>query len=568
MKRYVVNNRFKIKWMDYLRTYRHGIIHHNKFCLQHTMTTQSQIIKSVNAYLNHHNLPLKFDEKGICHGLCSLRTKYILKKEEEQFKCMIKKLSQIKPTDTLNDEETLFIISLFLTQNPHDFDHNLNQSQSMVPIPFTLSALKTPLHICMITNESNWIEIIRNIELQEGEALLVSGLDHTVSISKHANQYHLYDPTYGFDLCCTETLLVRDLNRRFSHTFDPSPEKLALNVRLIQHPTQSHRKIELNFNTLCEKYLKNKNKTTVTHEGQDCNSLDYALFQTMDKMSIEKLIDLGFPVHISTLIIAITSSAPGQVCLALYKQLLTTHTIDSTHDTFLLWSVVASGSNDILNTFLTRASLNQKFAQGCINYNDYQQYLINAISGKNDIILSKIFLLGKKNNANHIEVLHDTAESLIFLAIEKKYSTNLRLLLKELRQINYQITPELLNRYLLKAIQSNHFHVVRQILELIPKEQILTINLRLSLIENTQLPVLKLLQEAGVLFSGNAQSVIAQKEHQWIHYLSWISRIIEKIKDYLMNKPLLSTYPDTFFKLQKEDQTIPSSPILKQSAAF
>lgn len=83
------------------------------------MTTQESIVPRINEYLKAQNIPLKFDEQGVCNGLASLYAKYVLEGRADEFQDLLKRASNVTAYD---EEVNTFINQVLLTMEPELFN--------------------------------------------------------------------------------------------------------------------------------------------------------------------------------------------------------------------------------------------------------------------------------------------------------------------------------------------------------------------------------------------------------------------------------------------------------------
>lgn len=546
---------------------------------------QSNIIERLNKYFQYHGLSLHFDDTGICNGLCSLYAKYTLKNEDNKFVQMIQRLSELRPHEALTDDENLFIMEVFLTIDSREFNKKLSSANVIENLAIENKSLKSSLDMAMITNEQNWVEIIDEIALQEDEVILISSKDHIASISKQGNQYTLYDPNYGFYVLNDTQQLVKLLRDKVLHF---NKGMLGMNLRLIQHPKTPSRQITISPLTFYDKYLKDNavNENVLRYPDESpMNSLELAISVGSDVAVIKKLIEMGSLGNGNTLLRGIAQRASTDVFKLLFKHYYNDlvkellgegePVIFNGHDitinimtTILMRNILAQGSEEIFDALLADTPYNAAFLHSLKK--DPAAFINEAAKGGNSDLLHKLILMHKTNgrtSEQQRKVIHDALSTekndFILSAIESGSVACLGLILDELKQDDYQLTPDQSLRYLLKAIKSNTLHVVRKMLDIMPVDQIKSLHISLSLLHQTNLPVLRLLQQREVPFSNNAIAIIHEKEHQWIHLVRWILMALEKMSDYFWNNPVMH-YKHGFFKPDTEQsgsnsnlQTVP-----------
>lgn len=167
--------------------------------------SQGRLIKIINDYLAWNNLPFNWDAEGICHGLATVHTQYLLQGKEDKFYNMLDRISgltqdnshpalELDPYDNID----FFITQVVLAFSPRVFDKQYHQDNSYELISVEGKSLTSTFNLSMVTNIANWEKIIKDeIKMQEGETFLVSNTLHTVSVHYTNGEYVIYDPNYA-----------------------------------------------------------------------------------------------------------------------------------------------------------------------------------------------------------------------------------------------------------------------------------------------------------------------------------------------------------------------------------
>lgn len=95
-----------------------------------TSYQQSQIIESINQYLEYHNLPsvCRFDTQGICNGLATLFARYVLEKKEDEFLAVLQYMSEKKYDDAWDEKVNRLVIEVLKYASPRLFSHEIGQT--------------------------------------------------------------------------------------------------------------------------------------------------------------------------------------------------------------------------------------------------------------------------------------------------------------------------------------------------------------------------------------------------------------------------------------------------------
>ena len=502
------------------------------------MPSQNQIITALNRYCNYHQLSISYNKRGICYGLCSLRSKYILQNKEHRFQEIIVELADLRPSQDLSEEQQLFMLELMLAANPRQFSSQFNYEDALRLIYKQQNASKPSFKISLITNATNWLEILKQINIQPGEAVTIRSGNHIISVFKKNNLYSFYDPNTGFAVYDNEQkLLDRLLELKTFGINSRDTIAFTLDIRSNSSPTTQpqHRAVE----NIYAAYL-NPNLKSTTYRGKSINTLDLAIRDGLEFAVIKQLITLGCSADKQLLETAIINHASAEVFRELFKLFYPEN--NNLEDLeFFLCTAIACDSEKIFDLFY-----DSDFFHAFLCRNTAVTIFSLAFVTKGHVIFNKILPLFQQSlsEESRREIMVIFFKTLKIDAERPVNFQNLRLLLNEAHNLGCQASPEQTLKFLSMAIQSNDYPVVKQWLdsEFIPSTYIKDLNLPLSLVKKINAPILRLLESKGVKFSNNAKSIIAQKEHHWVNIVRLILILIEQLTDYLRSRKDLSFF--------------------------
>ncbi len=202
--------------------------------------SQAQTITVINNYLKWHNLPVHWNNTGVCNGLATIHAHYVLQDKEDVFLQMLHKISAMTQGDfsqsTVSDspEEDLdhFISQVILAYNPSIFAQNLSQRDSHKAFKINGAPLRSDFVLPLVTSDKNWTKILKDIDLQPGEMFKVLSNNHAISLYRSNGQYVVFDPNYpeGIKKFSDEKDLVKELR---SNVFQFIGSDMALNLTQI-----------------------------------------------------------------------------------------------------------------------------------------------------------------------------------------------------------------------------------------------------------------------------------------------------------------------------------------------
>lgn len=284
--------------------------------------SQKKIIDNLNQYLELTHAPsnLRLSETGVCCGLASVCAKYIIQGQQDAFFKLLEKVSEMDPKAGLNVEVDQFVMEIVLSHSPELFDVNedCNQQNSLKTLYIEGEPLKSSFNLTMVTDDKNWSQIIKNLEIRDNEAVRISSLVHLVTVTKKNGVYTLYDPNYssGYKIFFNESNLIQELHINVLHYNSQLGEvikvfgmeslagkitgalgingSLGMLVQVIRHPTDKSPRDFPDVQDLYHKYLDTSdklNQTAITR-GIEVNNMIFAV-QNHDKKAVNALTELS-----------------------------------------------------------------------------------------------------------------------------------------------------------------------------------------------------------------------------------------------------------------------------------
>ena len=548
-------------------------------------TNQNTIIRRLNSYAQYHNLPIRFNERGMCNGFCNVYAKYLIQGKQKDFYRTLRYISET-PTSELTHECQLFALQILLTSSPEDFNKKLSQGNAYQALSIDKQPLKKAFSLGMVTNDQNWEKIIQDLEIAEAEVLLVKGKNHIVAVSMLNGKYEIYDPNDFFKYSIVDN--AQQLLAKLRPLIFMIDGALGLNVQLLQHPN-STRQLKFNEKDIIRAFITPENVNEKS-TGDGFTTLDITLLKSdpIDVDLINMLLDHGaknsrdIGIIISGLIFTNVSLPVlnrvielAEVSLIKSKDNNETAAFNTLrlHMCLHIRGALERGREEIFNLLYDHPTYN-----ACLVAEQFpcKKFIFSALLGGREALLRKMIKEYKEKTTDTDKSIAKFMNNLEMDLIEKSIAggspTCLTLILDELQKENYDLNDEQKLRYLSKAIHANNFHMVRILVGIMPPARLQSLNLPLSIVEQTTLAVLKLLKCSGVHFSENAQHVITRKETQSIGIVSWLLIIIEKIRDYLLNNKtiyydtkLLPASDGAVGEEQRDFSQPPTSPLVEQS---
>lgn len=539
-----------------------------------TYVGQNTIIDNINRQLKKDKLPsgLKFKKAGVCNGLSNVYAFYALQGREDDFKAILNIIAKgdFEHASIAQDELYQFAHRVLIAQNPGEYLQHLDQPRAMETLKIGNQPIKSIFDFALATSKDNWAEVIKKINLEENEVMLVSSADHAVAVRKENNGYTVYDPNYakGFKTFKNASALVKELHQNVFEYFMFG--NLGLSVSVVRDPEATARSHPLpNLCALYQNHL-NPKKTTATiirdlFKLTTFNTLIAAIATTHDKDAIDYLLNN----------IKLTAKEE-------HRAAIMTVFYNNTEALKLLTPIIAkqddSERSKMKGLFLHSLKkgrfeafkvLEDKF-QDC--FKDWNSALLieYAAQGGNPTLLQTLIA--------NVESHYDTQPSHFFAqeiweeitkqkerletgfhkefdAMLKSRMMSLRLrqaipeaiksgspacvdiLLKKFHEYNGQLSDQEKIDYLLLAITHNKVQVVNHLIHQNPKmskELLATISLSTLAVYRTELNVLNALERCGVQFSAQALNIISQKrDNQWLKAKTVLDLLLSYLSNFL-----------------------------------
>ncbi|HHT0593161.1 TPA: hypothetical protein ACTXXA_001209 [Legionella anisa] len=166
--------------------------------------SQAKTITIINNYLKWHNLPIKWNETGVCNGLATVHAHYVLQGKEDVFFKILHKISamsegdfnQSTVSDSPDEDIDHFISQVVLAYDPNLFEKTLSQRESYKALKIDGKPLDSDFVLPLITSEENWAKILKDMDLQRGGVLKIESPNHAISIHRLYGEYVVFDPNY------------------------------------------------------------------------------------------------------------------------------------------------------------------------------------------------------------------------------------------------------------------------------------------------------------------------------------------------------------------------------------
>jgi len=523
------------------------------------MVSQEIVIEKLNGYFKSQNLPLKFDEEGICNGLAYVYAQYALSGDEDKFKRILKAIANNKISEAMSDADVeLFVTRVILSFIPEVFNKELSQATAIQALG---KSVESVFQIGMVLDSSNWQALLKDIDLQDDEVMVVNSINHTISISKKNGKYVLYDPNYwyGFHTLSNEQKLVQELQDNVFSTTPP----LGMRINIVKKTTHLTTTPNLKRDplTLYQRYLPKENiNATATAGKSHTNNLLLAI-ECNDEKSILYLLENGATVTPVALAKAVTGNHTKVI-----QHLLLDKSIDESMLNQCLLIALNTGRTGAFNTLLANEKCATLFNTRFLSTN--KSMLINAAAkGGNVDLLKDILNRCHQEHTKHhgfSETMkrHNHVKDALVNAIKGGSPHCVKLLVQECHNHRIEIDEATRLYCLMAAIKSNQLYVFQTLIAEIPPEDLPKLVLKLHLVDKTNVFILKELQNHGVAFSEHAQAIIQRKERNSIRLLETLGIFLEKFMDYLSKKEDISVNPNRFFQPKQDTEKTPISPHL------
>jgi len=471
---------------------------------------QDVIIKRINRYLDLQNLPFRLNTAGMCNGLAVVRAKYRLEGRKEYFDSMLKYIAgELRPSEK-DDEVDTFVFDLLKGFFPEQFDNSLSQDNSYENFNIKGIKLKSDFSFGIVTTDVNWVEILKKIQLQEDEEMLMGSVDHRVSISKEGHEYVLYDPNYLFGVkrFKNEETLIRELG---NNSFDHPGKQFAMNVTVIRRPGAAIRNQSFPKNDLLYKdYLTEENvNNDLTVHGKTINTLGLALENNHEE-DVEALLSLGATDKDNTLLgIALTRNhyrVIGSLMKRMPRELEQGVTIK------LILIAIEAGKKEACDTLLTDNRFKEKYQE--LIAKTPHVLLGSAAAGGNQHLLKMIIDDCCEKKCNIANVLHNAhvKNDLVSKVITSGDYDSLKYLLSLLKKHEIDLTIEEKLAYLNETVAANQPLNVELLLKTWNDISLENMKMSSTLVRKTDLNILLALKDRGLLFSDTSKAIIEHKK--------------------------------------------------------
>lgn len=518
------------------------------------MTTQESIVPRINEYLKAQNIPLKFDEQGVCNGLASLYAKYVLEGRADEFQDLLKRASNVTAYD---EEVNTFINQVLLTMEPELFNKNLNQNNSYQALSVnqkegdkvTAKSMKACFDISLVGRKKTMANLIKNIKLQENEVMLISTPDHAMGIRKKGDKYYLYDPSSIRKeiKCDDEAAIVNYLSFWYG-----SSDGLALNIRVINNPHISPRNDFPSLDIFAE-----DPKCTIKVAGQHYNNLSFFAENSNSAEMMGQIIEVG------------------NWSISEYSDAASKAVINNNHESLkallpalngsdlpnLIFQALVYGRRQSYQTLRNWPPFSEKFKDVFKDETMNNSLLAAAANGGNPELLSDFFNELTEFEPQNIitkKLYFDGTEDMIQHAIKSDNPDCVRIMLSKISSIEVPLDTKL--SYLIDAIKRNNPSIVNVLIkELnIPRESLSRLNIPMANFEKTDTYLLQILKDNGMQFSEYQERIFEYKtQHKPMGVTLAIGIVLQKFTDYFQGKTLSVEQEEMRIDLSSENRTLP-----------
>ena len=521
-----------------------------------THRNQMRAIDNLNQYLQWHNLPVRMGRRGVCNGLASVHAQHVVQGKEDDFFNMLDKVASLNKDTLLDSEVNHFVTNIVLAHSPQLFDKESNQLRGVKSLSVEGRHLNPDFDFGMVTNEKNWSEIIKTLDLQDNEAMIVRDPGHAVSVSKKEGKYTLYDPNYdsGFKTFANEKALVKELQKNvFNYGYispASSSEPLGMCLQVIRDPNASRNRDFPERSALYKKYLtkNNINQSAPDERGKNTNAMSYAI-DSNDNNAVNQLFEQGFKSEDPFFLV---NQAISRNKLAVLSNLLGRVPENKQREMKGLFKIALGFGRKEAFDMLKEHDATKPYFQELFTEDD-SKYLIpmTAYGGSADLLEDVINhykqmgvsdeVINEKINAPSGTLMGKSTDSIVG-AINGGNVECAKLLVEQLDKTN-ALTQEKALDYLTAATIFNKPHLVNFFADTIEshfpdtKDKLFaSIKMTTTAVEQTDLSILRCLKDAGVSFSKESEGVIAKKEARPVGYLLSMGIMLHQFKDFVREK--------------------------------
>ena len=512
---------------------------------------QGTVIASLNKYLDFHSLPLRMNKKGVCRGLACVHAKYVLEGKEEEYFSILKKIAAMKQGAKYDNEIERFVLEVILSFMPNVFDTTKGQRHSLEALQINGKKLEPAFSFGMIGRDYKWELILKKINLQTDEVMLVELIGHAVNVrSLGEGKFRIYDPNYsmGYEDVNEITGVVSEL-RNIAKKIGIDAKNLGMGIQIVRHPDAKPRAIE--FPKPAELYKRHlvPGARHSTGGGKFVDNLFFAiLHDDLDAFDciLKKAREKGIPITENLTKSACTAVTANSVkILNAILALPESKQIDANA---LIYLALMNGRKEVFdlvingkcNKFFYNQKLNIKFAAESINA---------AASGGNVELLKEVIERYKKSGfvevakrGNQVAVKRGLTDQQIAKEIMKETPPNgdaiesaikegsarcknntecVQCLFDQLQKASYKVDDMRMLEYLLLAIKINEHPIVDCLIKNIQKmpaesqKRIFeSIEVNVTAVEKTELSILRSLKDCGVHFERTAEAAMLNRENE------------------------------------------------------
>lgn len=553
---------------------------------------QTRIVNNLNDYFQWNNLALEMNRGGICHGLATVYAKYVVEGREKEFEQILEYISGHKPQGLEPQKINLLISQVLESFLPEHFNKQLSQMRSIEALTIDNQALQSSFSFALCANDESWNSILADINLNVDDAMLVSSINHTVTVARalsnegEAEGYVIYDPNYpeGFRAFENEAALVNELHHNV-FCYDDGP--LGMSIHVIQHPN-AEKRLFPSASDLYQAHLIENNvteKATITQNGQKLEGETlYIAAESMSQQDIETLLAIGKNQFNQDNFLTAALAGVRENNMSGIEALLP-H-IGSKEDQHVLLSyTIGRGRKEIWDKLMKNESYKKLFENLTMDKEKAPYLIYLAAKGGHPELLQKSLDACKDNIilgffdeddesikqmwlAKEIVSPKYEDEQPIPMAIKNGHTQCVRILLEhanaaqeqlnKAQKASFQLTKQ---DYLKQAIAYNQLGAVRILSKQVGGDFFKNYRPSVDEVKNTNLFILKHMQEQGVQFSPQAQQILAEKEKRPISIslkvgilLYDIATFFKTIANKLSSKaPSLSNASVQEFKAFKEE---------------
>lgn len=535
-----------------------------------TGVDQVKLITNLNKYLEWNNSPYRLNQSGICNGLATMHAKYSLEGRQDDFFKLLASIANMKPNAGARDDINEFVLDVLKTYNPEFFNLELSQSRAIEMLNILGHPLKSSFNVAMITNDDNWSDIIKQIELRNGEAMQISSANHAVTVTKNKNKYVLYDPNYssGYKEFAHEKDMVYELHhnvfgasnrledfakplglegltKAYKPMLDPVSNRLeinnplALSLSVICNPIDNRSRTFPDPIALYLKYLPSE-KMNLTTRYKDKTMTQLQLSAINDRQQYPYVLQhwSSPPQKEEELLDALLASIRhnNMNFLSLGLKTLQEQLSPEKQSSYLgtcIQMAVLAGRKDAFETILKHTN-----KQVVCDQLMTVQSLLYAVNGRNVDLLNT--LLHASSHKLTDKIILDTATHAIASHKSKNDAGTATCLTTLMSHLKEPLSEKQLLTFLTASIKENKLDLVNHFVNEIkntPEHKAIfnTIRVNVAAVEKMNIGILKTLQTAGVPFSPQAQAIIQHKsqEHKPIDYLLKIGIALSKFTDFI-----------------------------------